>query len=174
MEKMKAARRELSYAHLFFPSTRTASASFLSVPGWTLCVRACVCVCVCLCVCVLVAQLSLTLCNPMDSSPPGSVHGILQARILEWVVISFSKRSSWPRDWTWASYIAGRFFTAWTTREAHGPSLFLSKAEPSHILLGSQEQHGSSSFLFLSSNFPHTTGSTPISIYFYAIRLVQK
>ena len=44
-----------------------------------------------LCVRVLVAQSSLTLCNPMDCSPPGSfVHGILQARILEWVAISFS------------------------------------------------------------------------------------
>ena len=87
-EKMKAAKRDLSYTHLFFPSTHTASASFLSVPGWT------ICVCVCVCVCVLVAQLSLTLCNPIDSCPPGSVHGILQARILEWVVISFSKGSS--------------------------------------------------------------------------------
>ena len=43
------------------------------------------------CVYVLVAQLCLTLCDPMDCSPPGSfVHGILQARILEWVAISFS------------------------------------------------------------------------------------
>ena len=41
------------------------------------------------------------LCNLMDCSPPGSsVHGILQARILEWVVIPFSRGSSWPRDWT--------------------------------------------------------------------------
>ena len=45
-------------------------------------------------------QLSPTLCNPMDCSSPGfSVHGILQARIQEWVAISFSKESSWPRDW---------------------------------------------------------------------------
>ena len=43
------------------------------------------------------AQSSLTLCYPMDSCPPGfSVHGILQARILEWVTISFSRRSSHP------------------------------------------------------------------------------
>ena len=45
-EKMKAAKRELSYTHLFFPSTHTASASFLSVPGWTICVCVCVCVCI--------------------------------------------------------------------------------------------------------------------------------
>ena len=49
----------------------------------------CVCVCVCVYVCVLVTQSCLTLCNPTDCSPPGSsVHGIFQARILEWVAIS--------------------------------------------------------------------------------------
>ena len=59
------------------------------------------------------------LCDPMDCSPPGSpVHGILQARILEWVTIPFSRGSSWPRDQTWVSCIAGRFFTIWATREA--------------------------------------------------------
>ena len=49
---------------------------------------------------MLVAQSCLTLCDPMDCSPPSSsVHGILQARILEWVSISFSRVSSWPWDW---------------------------------------------------------------------------
>ena len=70
-------------------------------------------------VCVLVAHSYLTLCKPMDCSPPGcSVHGILQARIWEWVAIPFSRRSSWPRDGTWVSCIGGRFFTVWATREA--------------------------------------------------------
>ena len=56
----------------------------------------------------------------MDCSPPGfSVHGILQARTLEWVAISFSKESSWPRDWTQVSCLAGRFFTTWAARETH-------------------------------------------------------
>ena len=60
---------------------------------------------------VLVAQLCPTLCNPMDGSPPGSsVHGILQARILKWIAIPFSRRSSQPRDQTRVSCIAGRFF----------------------------------------------------------------
>ena len=63
-------------------------------------------------VCVLVAQSCPTLCNPMDGSPPGSsVHGILQARILKWIAIPFSRRSSQPRDQTRVSCIAGRFFT---------------------------------------------------------------
>ena len=53
-----------------------------------------------------------TLCDPLDCSPPGSfVHGILQARTLEWVAISFSRGSSPPRDWTPISCLAGRFFT---------------------------------------------------------------
>ena len=61
------------------------------------------------CVC---AQSCLTLCNPMDYSPPGSsVHGTLHARILEWVAISFSKGSSQPRDRTQVSCTAGRLFT---------------------------------------------------------------
>ena len=57
----------------------------------------------------------------MDCSPPGSsVHGVLEARILEWVSVPFSRRSSQPRDWTQVFCIAGsRFFTIWTTREAH-------------------------------------------------------
>ena len=51
--------------------------------------------------CFSVAKLCLTLCNPMNCSLPGSsVHGISQAKILEWVAISFSGESSWPRDWT--------------------------------------------------------------------------
>ena len=66
---------------------------------------------------VLVAQLCPTLCKPMDCGLSGSVHGILQVRILEWVAIPFSRGSSWPRDWTWVSCIAGRFLTIWATRE---------------------------------------------------------
>ena len=65
------------------------------------------------CVC---AQLCPTLCNPMDCSPPGSfVHGILQARILEWVAISCSRGSSPLRDRTRVSCIVGRRFTIWAT-----------------------------------------------------------
>ena len=69
---------------------------------------------------VLVIQLCLTFCDPLDCSPPGSsVYGILQARVLEWAVIHFSRGSSQSReDQTWVSHIAGRFFTIWATREA--------------------------------------------------------
>ena len=63
---------------------------------------------------VKVAQSCLTLCDPMDYT----VHGILWARILEWVAIPFSRGSSQPRDRTQVSHIAGRFLTSWATREA--------------------------------------------------------
>ena len=56
-----------------------------------------------------VTQLCPTLCDPMDCSPPGSsVPGIFQARVLEWVAISFSRRSSWSRDWSQISRVIGR------------------------------------------------------------------
>ena len=68
-----------------------------------------------------VAQLCPTLCNPMDWNPPGSsIHGIFQARILEWVAISFSRGSPRPRDWTWVSHIVSRHLIIWATREAQG------------------------------------------------------
>ena len=68
---------------------------------------------------VKVAQSCPTFCDPMDYSPPGfSVHGILQARILEWVAMPFSRESSQPKDWTQVSCIAGGIFTVWVTREA--------------------------------------------------------
>ena len=72
-----------------------------------------------------VAQSCLTLCNPVGYT----VHGILQAGILEWVTFPFSKGYSQHRDRTQVSHIAGRFFTSWATREAHiciklGPKWF--------------------------------------------------
>ena len=63
---------------------------------------------------VKVAQSCLTLCSPTDYT----VHGILQARILEWVVFPFSRGSSQPRDPTQVSCIAGSRFNLWATREA--------------------------------------------------------
>ena len=70
------------------------------------------------CVCVLVAQSCPTLGDPMDCSSPGSsVHRIFQVRVLEWVPISYSRGSSWPRDGTRISCIADRFLIIWDTRE---------------------------------------------------------
>ena len=63
---------------------------------------------------VKVIQSCPTLCDPMVYT----VHGILQARILEWVAIPFSRGSSQPRDQPQVSRIAGRFFTSWATRDA--------------------------------------------------------
>ena len=77
----------------------------------------CVCVCVCVCVC-LVTQVYLSLWDLMDCSlPSSSVHGILQARILEWVAIPFTRESSQTRNRTQVSQIVGGFFTVWATRE---------------------------------------------------------
>ena len=66
-----------------------------------------------------VAQSCPTLFNPMDCSLPGSsLHGILQARVLEWVAISFSRGTSQPRDQTWVSRIPGRCSNLWATRDS--------------------------------------------------------
>ena len=71
-----------------------------------------------LCVCTKSLQSCLTLCDAMDCSPPGSsVHGILQAWILKWVAMPSSRGSSWLRDQTCISCIAGQFFTQWATGE---------------------------------------------------------
>ena len=68
---------------------------------------------------VLVTQSCQILCDPTDCSPPGSsIHGVLQARILEWVSIPFCRGSFQPRDWTRIACIAGRLYTIWATREA--------------------------------------------------------
>ena len=70
-----------------------------------------------MCVCYSLSR--VWLCDPMNFGPSGScVHGILQARVLEWVVNPFSRGSSWPRDWTWISCTVGRFFTIGAPREA--------------------------------------------------------
>ena len=70
-------------------------------------------------------------CNPMDCSLPGSsVHGVFQARVLEWVVISISRGSSKPRNWTRVSCTADRVFTTWATRKVVGTAnlnTFISK-----------------------------------------------
>ena len=90
----------------------------------------------------------------MDCSPPGSsVHGILQARILEWIAIPFSRGSSQPRDWTQVSCITGRFFTVWAT----GKTKKFNKLKKKLFYQPVRE-----SILFLNSLFiewiPKTTG----------------
>ena len=81
----------------------------------------------CLHVCVLVSHVQLFV-------TPLSVHGILQARIMEWVAIPFSRGSSWPRDWTQVFCIARRFFTDWDTKE--DPPFFFSLASCKYIIFG--------------------------------------
>ena len=80
-------------------------------------------VCVCVYVCESLSHVQLF--NPTDCSPPNSsVHWILQARILEWVIISFSRGSCRPRDQTQVTFITGGLFTIWAIREAHELSYF--------------------------------------------------
>ena len=69
---------------------------------------------------VLVTQACPTLQDTMDYSPLGPVHGILQARILEWVAITFSRASSWPKDQIRVFQVADRHFTIWATSRAPG------------------------------------------------------
>ena len=97
------------------------------------------CVCVCVCVCNLLSHVQLfvnpwTVCSPLAHSAHqnSSVHGILQARILEWVAIPFSKGSSQPRDQTQVSCLAGGFFTIWATSEAQLDNTLVSKGQSRH------------------------------------------
>ena len=81
------------------------------------------------CVCAKSLQSCLTLCNPMDCSLPGSpVHGILQARILEWVAISFSRGSSWPKTY----YVMVQLFLFYRREESSG----ISNVSESKLLVG--------------------------------------
>ena len=72
------------------------------------------------CHCCLVAKSCLTLCDPMDCSPPGSsVHGILQARVREWGAMPSSRGPSPPRDWTHGPCIGEQVLHHWATRKRH-------------------------------------------------------
>ena len=81
----------------------------------------------------LVMSNSLQL-HELCGSPGSSVHGISQAKILEWIAIPFSRGSSWSMDWTQVSPIAGRFFTIWATRETPGVGVTLYQILLLHVL----------------------------------------
>ena len=98
-----------------------------------------------------VAQSCPTLCDPVDCSPPSSsIHGILQARILEWVAISFSRGSSRPRNRTQVSRIAGRHFILWATKEVLKMRPLLPKVRPSGV--GLPKTPGSYDFCWETSD----------------------
>ena len=104
---------------------------------YNLCQQICVAIMGSACMHAKSLQSCLTLCNPLDYNLPGSsVHGILQARILEWGAILFSRRSSQPGHWTWVSCTVGRFFTFRATRKAPPNTLLLDNEE---LLKGSWE-----------------------------------
>ena len=113
-----------------------------------------------------VAQLCPTLCNPMDYSLPGSsVHGIFQARVLEWVAISFSRVSSRPRDRTQVSRSTGRRFTVWATRVTN--SRLMAKAENHERQAKKRRPH---TFKKMKANI--TCGRRQIFIHVYQINKV--
>ena len=95
------------------------------------------------------------LCDPVVCSPPGSSdHGVLQAWILEWIDISFSRGSYWPRNRTLISFLAGRFFTRWATWKVRNSLFFL---VPFYVNIYGQREsarHVSSPFLTLPLSKP--------------------
>ena len=105
------------------------------------------------------SQSCLTLCDPMDCSPPGSsVHGIFQAIVLERIAISFSRGSSRPRDQTLVSCIVDRRFTIWATSDTRGKSQNLLLLEFLYLMetpLNEYQQDGSSSASFLGCPSTH-------------------
>ena len=107
------------------------------------------------CCCCLITQSCLTLCNPMDCSPPGSsVHEILQARILECVAISFSRGSFQPRDWTCVSAspeLAGVFFASWATWEAPHPRVLSPKTHNPSPTRGKKQRNPNQGTVFIVS-----------------------
>ena len=108
-------------------------------------------------------------CDPMGCNLPGSSdHGILWARILEWVAISFSRGSSWPSDQTRVSCVAGRFFTNWATREAphREISLCICISPPFWASLPPHPHPTSLGHLWASSWSPRVMQQFPTSIYF--------
>ena len=111
----------------------------------------------------------LNLCHPMDCSPPGSsIYGLLQARILEWGAIPFSRGSSRPRDQTQVSCIAVRFFT---TEPPGKPQINKSSHKQSHFWnLEKMKQVSFKCSETMNTVFIHRTNNKNISIQFYSVR----
>ena len=108
-------------------------------------------VCVYVFVCMLGIQSCLTLYKPMDCGPPvSSVHGILQALILEWVAISFYRGSSQPRDQTQVPCIAGRFFKAEHDLKKEGNPIICDMDEPGDIMLNQINQSQNEKYYMIS------------------------
>ena len=106
-----------------------------------------ICLSLYICMC---AQPCPTLSDHMNCSPPGSsVHGISQARILEWVALSYSRRSTWPRDWNHITCIRRWILYYWATWEAHTHS-------DTHTHTHTHTHTSISLYISLSHFFVHT------------------
>ena len=111
----------------------------------------------------------------MACSPPGSsVHGILQARKLEWVSIPFSRASYLPKDWTCVSHTAGRFLTIWATKEAH---LTQSKSQSPNRQQATYYPSSLSYSSFTGPLFQHTSpipASGPLRLFLLSPHFLQE
>ena len=102
----------------------------------------------------LVTQACLNLGDPMDCILPGSyIHGISQARILEWVAISFSRGSCPPRGWTHVSCIVGRFFTIWATTDYQRTIILPNNSTPQYISEKTLTQKDTCTPMFIAALF---------------------
>ena len=113
---------------------------------------------------VLVAQSCLTLCNLMDCSLPGSsVRGIFQARSLEWGAVSYSRGSSWSRDWTHVSCIVRCILCHWTglpgkppMQEAWVQTLIRELTSLNAVWCGKKKKKASQELIFMACDIPDT------------------
>ena len=120
---------------------------------------------ICTCVYAKSLQSCLILCDPMDSSRPGSsVHGILQARILEWVGMPSSRGSFWLRSQTWVFCIAGKFFTIWATREGPGAQYYYINRCLKGSNMKPHSKAGPGNSRHLMGNGPEVTYSSKITV----------
>ena len=124
---------------------------------------------------VLVAQLGSTFCHTLDCNLPiSSLRRCLHARILEWVAISFSRGSFWPRDWTQVSCITGRFFTIYVLLNSYQGSYSLQLLPESVILKTNQQQYWKTIVMRDSTSYFNMFSNKLIWIFLVTFRVLYQ